>query len=57
MAFAFWLSLGLIVYTHVGYPLLLRALVSLAGTREVPSPVEPLRPPVSLIIGRPRRGR
>jgi glycosyltransferase involved in cell wall biosynthesis len=49
-AFAFWLSLGLIVYTHVGYPVLLRLLVSLAGTREVPSPVEPLRPPVSLII-------
>jgi glycosyltransferase involved in cell wall biosynthesis len=50
IAFLFWLSLGLIVHTHIGYPLLLRLLVSVTGTREVPSPVEPLRPPVTLII-------
>jgi cellulose synthase/poly-beta-1,6-N-acetylglucosamine synthase-like glycosyltransferase len=46
----FWLSVVLIVHTHIGYPLLLRLLVSITATREVPSPVEPLRPPVSLII-------
>jgi glycosyltransferase involved in cell wall biosynthesis len=46
----FWFSLVLIIHTHVGYPLLLRLLVSVAGTREVPSPVQPLHPPVSLII-------
>jgi glycosyltransferase involved in cell wall biosynthesis len=50
LEFFFWLSLVLIVHTHVGYPLLLRLLVSVAGTREVPSPVQPLHPPVSLII-------
>jgi cellulose synthase/poly-beta-1,6-N-acetylglucosamine synthase-like glycosyltransferase len=50
LAFLFWLSLVLFVYTHIGYPLLLRLLVSFDATREVPSPVEPLRPPVSLII-------
>jgi glycosyltransferase involved in cell wall biosynthesis len=47
---AFWLSLGLIVHTHIGYPLLLRLFVSTAGSRDVPSPVEPVHPPVSLII-------
>jgi glycosyltransferase involved in cell wall biosynthesis len=50
LALAFWLSLGLIVYTHIGYPVLLRLLVNLRSEREVPSPVDPLRPPVSLII-------
>jgi cellulose synthase/poly-beta-1,6-N-acetylglucosamine synthase-like glycosyltransferase len=48
--FLFWLSVVLIVHTHIGYPLLLRLMVSVTATREVPSPVEPLRPPVSLII-------
>jgi glycosyltransferase involved in cell wall biosynthesis len=48
--FLFWTSVVLIVHTHIGYPLLLRLLVSVTATREVPSPVEPLRPPVSLII-------
>jgi len=48
--FLFWISVVLIVHTHIGYPLLLRLLVSVTATREVPSPVEPLRPPVSLII-------
>lgn len=50
VGFLFWLSVVLIVHTHIGYPLLLRLLVSVTATREVPSPVEPLRPPVSLII-------
>jgi cellulose synthase/poly-beta-1,6-N-acetylglucosamine synthase-like glycosyltransferase len=31
---AFWLSAGLIVYTHVGYPVLLWALSKLTGHRE-----------------------
>jgi cellulose synthase/poly-beta-1,6-N-acetylglucosamine synthase-like glycosyltransferase len=30
----FWVAVGLIVYAHLGYPLLLRALVSLFGERE-----------------------
>jgi cellulose synthase/poly-beta-1,6-N-acetylglucosamine synthase-like glycosyltransferase len=29
--FAFWLALGLVAYAHVGYPLLLRALLGLRG--------------------------
>jgi cellulose synthase/poly-beta-1,6-N-acetylglucosamine synthase-like glycosyltransferase len=46
----FWICAGLIVYTHLGYPLVLRALISLRrhptlhpGTREEP-------PRVSLIV-------
>jgi cellulose synthase/poly-beta-1,6-N-acetylglucosamine synthase-like glycosyltransferase len=50
VALFFWLSLGLIVYTHVGYPLLLRLLATVAGRREVPSPVSPFRPAASLVI-------
>ena len=38
----FWLSAGLIVYTHVGYPLLLRLLVWLRRERRPRLPVEPL---------------
>jgi cellulose synthase/poly-beta-1,6-N-acetylglucosamine synthase-like glycosyltransferase len=30
----FWVALGLIVYAHVGYPILLRALVALFGERD-----------------------
>ena len=33
VAVIFWVSLALIVYTHVGYPLLLRALVALRSAR------------------------
>ena len=29
LTLAFWISVGLIVYTHLGYPLVLRALVAL----------------------------
>ena len=50
LAAAFWICAGLIVYTHVGYPLVLRALVALRrhptlrpGTWEAP-------PRVSLIV-------
>jgi cellulose synthase/poly-beta-1,6-N-acetylglucosamine synthase-like glycosyltransferase len=46
----FWAAVGLIVYAHLGYPLLLRALVTLFGERgKGPEPSE--EPPrVSLII-------
>ena len=30
----FWVAAGLIVYAHLGYPLLLRALVGLFGERD-----------------------
>ena len=29
----FWVAVGLIVYAHLGYPLLLRGLVALFGDR------------------------
>jgi cellulose synthase/poly-beta-1,6-N-acetylglucosamine synthase-like glycosyltransferase len=56
----FWVALGLIVYAHLGYPLLLRALVALFGervdarardsaTREMAKPGEAL-PRVTLIV-------
>jgi cellulose synthase/poly-beta-1,6-N-acetylglucosamine synthase-like glycosyltransferase len=49
LAVALWTSLGLIVYTHVGYPLLLAAL---ARVRERPAPGRPESglPRVSLIV-------
>ena len=43
--FLFWLSLVLIVYTHVGYPLLLRLLVSVTATQEVPRRSSPYARP------------
>jgi hypothetical protein len=46
----FWMSVGLIVYTHIGYPLLLRLAVSVGGGREPRPGVEPFHPSVSLII-------
>jgi cellulose synthase/poly-beta-1,6-N-acetylglucosamine synthase-like glycosyltransferase len=46
----FWTALGLVLYTHLGYPLLLRLLVSLRRPPPPSSPVEPFRPIVSLII-------
>jgi cellulose synthase/poly-beta-1,6-N-acetylglucosamine synthase-like glycosyltransferase len=45
----FWVAGGLIVYAHLGYPLLLRALVALVGRREEPRGTAEL-PAVSLII-------
>jgi cellulose synthase/poly-beta-1,6-N-acetylglucosamine synthase-like glycosyltransferase len=49
LALAFWLSAGLIVYTHLGYPLVLRLLVALRRTR--PAPASQLElPRVSLIV-------
>jgi cellulose synthase/poly-beta-1,6-N-acetylglucosamine synthase-like glycosyltransferase len=46
----FWVSLSLIVYTHVGYPLLLRVLVSARGERRGRLPVAAYQPTVSLIV-------
>ncbi len=34
VALVFWISAALIVYTHLGYPLLLRVLVALRGKRQ-----------------------
>ncbi|HET9119629.1 MAG TPA: hypothetical protein VFN72_03780, partial [Solirubrobacterales bacterium] len=34
----FWVAVGLIVYAHLGYPLLLRALVALFGERDARVP-------------------
>ncbi len=48
VAVIFWVAIGLILYTHAGYPLLLRALVALRRRRD---PVEsPGSPSVSLIV-------
>jgi glycosyltransferase involved in cell wall biosynthesis len=47
IAIAFWVSLGLIVYTHVGYPLLLRALTA---SRRAPVAPQGGEPSVSLIV-------
>jgi cellulose synthase/poly-beta-1,6-N-acetylglucosamine synthase-like glycosyltransferase len=45
----FWVAVGLIVYAHIGYPLLLRALVAVGGERaETPAAAE--LPVISLII-------
>src|SRR5919109_394956 len=50
LEFAFWVAAGLILYAHLGYPLLLRGLVALFGRRdETPAPAGEL-PAVSLII-------
>ena len=50
----FWVSVGLIVYAHLGYPLLLRLLVALRADRHtVHSSLESLvgdPPPITLII-------
>jgi cellulose synthase/poly-beta-1,6-N-acetylglucosamine synthase-like glycosyltransferase len=51
VAIAFWVSVGLLVYTHAGYPLALLALVRLRRHRE-PTPAVPTAdlPSVSLIV-------
>jgi cellulose synthase/poly-beta-1,6-N-acetylglucosamine synthase-like glycosyltransferase len=45
----FWVAVGLIVYTHVGYPLLLWVLVRVRRTRTVVAPPD-REPPLSLIV-------
>jgi cellulose synthase/poly-beta-1,6-N-acetylglucosamine synthase-like glycosyltransferase len=55
-AILFWLSAGLLVYTHLGYPLVLAALVRLRGesgrrrAREAATPKPAELPTVSLIV-------
>jgi cellulose synthase/poly-beta-1,6-N-acetylglucosamine synthase-like glycosyltransferase len=46
----FWTAVALIVYAHVGYPLLLWGLVRLFGEREAPPALEGELPLVSLIV-------
>ncbi len=48
VAIGFWVSAGLLVYTHAGYPVLLAVLARLPGHLE-PSPV-PSLPDVSIIV-------
>jgi cellulose synthase/poly-beta-1,6-N-acetylglucosamine synthase-like glycosyltransferase len=49
MEVVFWAAVALLIYSHLGYPLLLRALVALRGSREsVASPAA--LPVVSLIV-------
>lgn len=49
VAIIFWLSAAAIVYTHLGYPLVLRLLVALRGSPDAPPQQEQL-PTVSLIV-------
>jgi cellulose synthase/poly-beta-1,6-N-acetylglucosamine synthase-like glycosyltransferase len=52
-AILFWLSAGLLVYTHLGYPLLLAGLVQVRGARREKLAVagsRPVPPTVSLIV-------
>lgn len=46
----FWVAVGLLVYTHLGYPLLLRALVAIRRTPAAPPPPPADLPSVSLVI-------
>jgi cellulose synthase/poly-beta-1,6-N-acetylglucosamine synthase-like glycosyltransferase len=46
----FWVSVGLIVYAHLGYPLLLRALVGAFGERGARREPDGELPGVSLIV-------
>ena len=45
----FWAAAGLIVYTHVGYPLLLWLLVRVTRTRTYAAPGD-REPPLSVIV-------
>jgi glycosyltransferase involved in cell wall biosynthesis len=49
MTAIFWVCVGLLVYTHVGYPALLVLLAPLAGRRRVTTALETL-PSVSVIV-------
>jgi cellulose synthase/poly-beta-1,6-N-acetylglucosamine synthase-like glycosyltransferase len=50
LALLFWLSAGLIVYTHLGYPLLLRILLALRPPAQEPLNADEELPRVSLIV-------
>src|SRR6478672_5330075 len=46
----FWVAIGLILYAHLGYPVLLRGLVALFGDRAPAAELGGELPPVSLIV-------
>lgn len=46
----FWLSVGLVVYAYMGYPILIWVLARLAGKQPVPPEVPATWPSVSLLI-------
>jgi cellulose synthase/poly-beta-1,6-N-acetylglucosamine synthase-like glycosyltransferase len=46
----FWVAVGLIVYAHLGYPLLLRALVAVRGERSATAAPAGEPPTVTLVI-------
>jgi cellulose synthase/poly-beta-1,6-N-acetylglucosamine synthase-like glycosyltransferase len=46
----FWVAVGLIVYAHLGYPLLLRVLVAIFGERDIRSEPAGDLPMVTLIV-------
>jgi cellulose synthase/poly-beta-1,6-N-acetylglucosamine synthase-like glycosyltransferase len=51
LAAIFWVSAALIVYTHLGYPLLLRLLVALRRSRPISAvPADDELPRISLIV-------
>ena len=50
IAIAFWVSAGLLVYTHVGYPALLWLLARPRGPEDDVAQVAEPRPSVSLIV-------
>jgi cellulose synthase/poly-beta-1,6-N-acetylglucosamine synthase-like glycosyltransferase len=50
LAIVFWVSAGLLAYTHVGYPLLLAALAPLRRSRPAAPPGAAEAPFVSLIV-------
>jgi glycosyltransferase involved in cell wall biosynthesis len=50
MAAIFWVCVGLLVYTHVGYPMLLALLAPIAGRRRVAHIDGGERPSVSVIV-------
>jgi cellulose synthase/poly-beta-1,6-N-acetylglucosamine synthase-like glycosyltransferase len=50
LAIAFWVSVGLLLYTHAGYPLLLAALARLRGRAKTPPPPSGTLPSVSVIV-------
>jgi cellulose synthase/poly-beta-1,6-N-acetylglucosamine synthase-like glycosyltransferase len=50
LALAFWISLGLLLYTHLGYPALLWLLARLRGEEDEPTRMAEPPPTVSLIV-------
>jgi cellulose synthase/poly-beta-1,6-N-acetylglucosamine synthase-like glycosyltransferase len=50
VAIAFWASVGLLVYAHAGYPLLLWLLTRINGGKDLPAELAQPLPAVSLIV-------